>query len=137
MTTSQFKQYFQNSTVKEKSYWNLKQSQKQELENYGIDQFQSISSRGRTYLLKIPHGKMRILYRSIQNYSSVEENTFLEERGIFGPYNTSLFPYYYYFHCTPYCYCCAHVVPILLLLCPIEAHYYYCFSLTLLLLCQL
>jgi len=32
---------------------------------------------------------MRILYRSIQNYSSVEDNTFLKERGMLGPYNTS------------------------------------------------
>jgi len=31
---------------------------------------------------------MRILYRSIQNYSSVEDNTFLKERGMLGPYNT-------------------------------------------------
>jgi len=73
----------------EKSYWNLKQSKKQELDSYKIDQFQSIPSSGRTYMLKIPHGRMRILYRSIQNYSSVEDNTFLKERGMLGPYNTS------------------------------------------------
>jgi len=54
-----------------------------------MDQFQSISSSGRTYLLKIPHGRMIILYRSIQNYSSIEENTFLKERGMLGPYNIS------------------------------------------------
>jgi len=53
-----------------------------------------------------------------------------------GPYNTSAFPYYYC-HCTPYFYSCAHVVHILLLLCPIEAHYRYCCALTLLLLCWL
>ena len=45
-----------------------------------------------------------------------------------GPYITSVAPYYY---------CCAHIVPIFLLLCPIEAHYCYCCALTLLLLCQL
>jgi len=61
---------------KEKSYWNLEQSQKQELDSYEIDQLQSISSSGRTYPQKIPHGRTRILYRSIKNYSSVEENTF-------------------------------------------------------------
>ena len=32
---------------------------------------------------------MRILYRSVQNYSSVEYNTFFKERGMLGPYNTS------------------------------------------------
>jgi len=42
-----------------------------------------------------------------------------------GPCNTSLFPYFF-FIVAPYCYFCAHVVPILLLLCPIEAHYCYC-----------
>jgi len=63
-------------TRTEKSYWNLKKSQKQEIDSYEIDQFQSISSSGRTYPLEIPHGRMRILYRSIQNYSSVEDNTF-------------------------------------------------------------
>jgi hypothetical protein len=59
---------------------------------YEIDQFQSILSSGRTYPLKIPHGRMRILCRSIQNYSSVEDNTFLKERGMLGPYNTSDYP---------------------------------------------
>ena len=66
---------------------------KQELDSYGIDQFQSISSSGRTYPLKILHGRMRILYRSIQNYSSIEDNTFLKERGMLGPYITSIVPY--------------------------------------------
>jgi len=79
----------------EKSYWNLKQSRKQELDNYEINQFQSISSSGRTYPLKIPHGRMIILYKSIQNYSSIEHNTFLEERGMLVPYNTSVTPCYY------------------------------------------
>ena len=37
----------------------------------------------------------------------------------------------------PYCYFCAHVALILLVLCPIEAHYFYFFALTLLLLCSL
>ena len=60
----------------EKIYWNRKQSQKQELDSYEIDQFQSISSSGRTYSLKIPHGRTRILYRSIKNYPSTEDNTF-------------------------------------------------------------
>ena len=57
---------------------------KQELNNYEIDQFWSILSSGRTYPLKIPHGRMRILYKSIQNYSSVEDNTFFEGEGHVG-----------------------------------------------------
>jgi len=48
-----------------KIYLNLKQSWKQEPDSYEINQFQSISSSGRTYPLNIPHGRMRILYRSI------------------------------------------------------------------------
>ena len=64
-----------------------------ELDKYKIDQFQSISSSGRTYTLKILHGRMRILYRSTQSYSSVEDNTFLKERGMLGPYITSIVPY--------------------------------------------
>ena len=40
-----------------KTYWNLEQSQKQEPDSYEIDQFQSISSSGRIYPLKIPHGE--------------------------------------------------------------------------------
>ncbi len=59
-----------------KSYWNLKHSWKQEPDSYEIDQFQSISSSGKTCPQKIPHGRTRILYRSIQNYSSIEGNTF-------------------------------------------------------------
>ena len=78
-----------------KPYWNLKQSWKQELDNYEIDQFQSISSNGRTYPLKILHGRMRSLYRSTQSYSSIEDNTFLRERGMLGPYITILAPYCY------------------------------------------
>ena len=72
----QFKQYCRNLMRKEKSYWNMKQPRKQELDSYKIDQFQSISSSGRTYPLKLPHGRTRILYRSIKNYSSVEDNAF-------------------------------------------------------------
>ena len=70
----------QNFMGTEKLYWSLKQSQKQELDSYKIDQFQSISSSGRTYPLNILHGRMRILYRSIESYSSIEGNTFLKER---------------------------------------------------------
>jgi len=89
VTSSQFKQYCQNLKRKTKSYWNRNQSQKQELDNYKIDQFRSISSSGRIYPLKIPRGRMIILYKSTQNYSSVEENAFQKERGMLGPYNTS------------------------------------------------
>ena len=35
---------------------------------------------------------MKILYKNIQNYSSVEYNTFSKERGMWGPYNTSVAP---------------------------------------------
>ena len=35
---------------------------------------------------------MKILYISIQNYSSIEENTFFKERDMLGPYNTSDYP---------------------------------------------
>jgi len=38
---------------------------------------------------------MIILYVSIQNYSSIEDNTFLKERGMLGPYTTSVAPYCY------------------------------------------
>ena len=65
-----------------------------ELKNYEINQFQSISSNGRTYPWKILHGRMRILYRSTQSYSSVVDNTFLKERCMLGPYITSIVPYY-------------------------------------------
>ena len=76
-------------TRKEKSYWNLKQSQKQELNSDEIDQFWSISWSGRTYPHKILHGRMKISYRSIQNCSSVEDDTFLKERGMLGSYSAS------------------------------------------------
>jgi len=92
VTSSQLKQYCHNLIRKEKLYWNEKHSQKQELDSYKIDQFWSISSSGRIYLLKIPHGRMRILYISIQNYSSIEDNTFLKERVMLGLYNTSDYP---------------------------------------------
>ena len=52
-----------------------------------------------------------------------------------GPYNTSVTPQCYYYN--PLLYCCAHVVPVLLSLCPIEAQYCYCSTLTLLLLYRL
>ena len=125
MTSFQFKQYFQNLTKKEKSYWNLKHSWKQELDSYEIDQFQSILSSGRTYPLKIPHGRMRILYRSIQNYSSIEDNTFLKERGMLGPYNTSDYPITIVFASlinivvpllSPYSYFVPNRIPLLLFL---------------------
>ena len=77
------------------SCWNLKESRKQELESYNINQFQSISSSGRTYPLRILHGRMRILYRSTESYSSIEDNTFLKERVMLGPYITSIVPYFY------------------------------------------
>ena len=64
----------------------------QEPDNYGIDQFQSISLSWRIYLLNIPHGRMRILYKIIQSYSSAEDNTFLKDRGMLGPYITSVVP---------------------------------------------
>ena len=128
MSRSQFKKYCQKLTRKEKSYWNLKQSRKQELDNYEIDQFQSIWASGRTYPLKIPHRRIIILYRSIQNYSTIKDNTFLKDKGMLGPYNTSV---------SPYCYCCAHVVAILLVFCRIEVCYSYCGALTLLLLCRI
>jgi len=38
---------------------------KKEPDIYGINQFQSLSSSGRTYQLTIPDGRMQILYRSI------------------------------------------------------------------------
>jgi len=57
---------------------------------------------------------------------SIEDNAFLKERGILGPYNTSVF-HYYYSHCSP----------LLLFLCSIEAYYCYCCALTLLLLFRL
>ena len=66
---------------------------KQELDSYEIDQFQSISSSGRTFPLKILHGRVRILYKSTKSYSSVEDNTFLKDRGMLGPYITSIVPY--------------------------------------------
>ena len=77
---------------------------------------QSILSNGRTYPRKIPHGRMKILYRRIQNYSSVEDNTFLKERGMLGAYNTSDSPitivivsliFIVVPLLSPYCYYCA------------------------------
>ena len=121
-----------------------KKSWKRDLDNYEINQFHSISSSGRTYLLKIPHGRVRILYRSIHSYSSIKEKTFLKESGMLGPYNTSdslitivIVALIVIVNVAPYFYWCAHVSPMLLLLCPIEAHYCYYCALILLLLCRL
>ena len=47
-----------------------------------------------TYPLKILHGRMRILYKSKQSYSSVEDNTFLKERGMLIPYINNVVRYY-------------------------------------------
>jgi len=54
---------------------------------------------------------------------------------VLGPYTTSVT--LIVISTPPLLYCCAHVVPILLLLFPIEAHYCYYCALTLLLLCWL
>ena len=125
VTNFQFKQYFQNLMRKEKSYWNLKLSWTQELDSYEIDQFQSISSSGKTYPLKILHGRMRSLYRSTQSYSSIEDNTFLKERGMLGHYITSVFPY------------CCQCSPLIVIVVPLYPQYCYYCALTLLLLGQL
>jgi len=112
-------------TRKEKSYWNWEQSQKQEPDSYEIDQFWSISSSGRTNPLMIPHGGIRILYRSIQNYSSIEDNAFRKERGILGPYNTSDSPI------------TIVIVSLIVIIVPLLSPYCYYCALMLLLLCQL
>jgi hypothetical protein len=46
---------------------------------------QSISLNGGNYRLKIPLWKMSLLYRSIQSYSSVADNTCLKGRGMLSP----------------------------------------------------
>ena len=69
------------------------ENMEKQLDSYEINQFQSISSSEIFYPLKIPHGRMGILYISIQNYSSIEDNTFLKERGMLCPYITSIVPY--------------------------------------------
>ena len=97
----------------------------QEIYNYKIDQFQSISSSGRTYLLNIPNGGTRIFYRSIKNYSSIEDNTFLKERGKLGPYNTSDSPI------------TIVDVSLIVIVVPLLSPYCYYCALTLLLLCRL
>ena len=75
---------------------------------------------------------MRILCISIQNYSSVEDNTFLKERGMLGPYNTSDYPitivvipliYIVVPLLPPYCYLCAPYNPSIVVF---VAFYYYC-----------
>ena len=120
MTRFKFKQLFQNLTKNEKSYLIMMQSWKQEPDIYGIDQFESISLSGRTYLQNIPHGRMRILYRSIHNYSSIEENTFLKERGMLGSYISSVFPLLLFLcPCSPHIIIgVTHRIPLLLLLFP-------------------
>ena len=120
MTSCQFKQYCHKLKRKEKSYWNLKQPWKQELDSYKIDQFKSISLSGRIYLLNIPQGRMRILYRRIHNYSSIEENNFLKDRGMFGPYSTSVAPLIVIVvPCSPHIVIIVpHRSQLLLLLCP-------------------
>ena len=42
-------------------------TRQQELDSYEVNQFLSISPSGRTYPIKIPHGRMRILYKNIQS----------------------------------------------------------------------
>jgi len=100
-------------TRKEKSYWNSKQSKKQELDSYEIDQFWSISSSGRTYPFNITHGRIIILYISIQKYSSIEENDFRNERGMLGPYNTSDSPITIF------------IVSLIVIIVPLLLPYYY------------
>ena len=90
-----------------KSYQNLKQSQKQEPDSYKIDQFQIISLSGRTYPLKIPHGRTRILYKSIKNYSSFEDNTFRRRGACQNP--ILLVQPLIVISTTPLLYFCAHV----------------------------
>ena len=126
MTIFQFKQCFHNLTKKEKSYLSMKQSQKQESDSYGIDKFQSISLSGRTYLLKIPHGRMRILYISIQNYLSIEDNTILKERGMLGHYKYQCIPLIVNIvpMQTPYFYCCALQKPTIVIVVPLNYYFY-------------
>jgi hypothetical protein len=52
----------------------------------------SISNYISNYLLKTPHGKMSILYRSIQNYSNGEYNTCLNGRGMLSPNSWHITP---------------------------------------------
>ena len=48
-------------------------------------QTESISLNGGNYRLEIPLGKMSLLYRSIQSYPSVADNTCLKGRGMLSP----------------------------------------------------
>jgi len=50
-----------------------------------------MSLSGRTYPLKFPHGRMQILYRSIENHTSIKDKTSLK-KGMLGPYNTTVSP---------------------------------------------
>ena len=102
--------------MKEKSYWILEQSQKQEPDCYKIDQFQSISSSGRTYLLKIPHGRTTIL----EGEGHV--------RSLYYQCNPLLLlvqpPYYIVVPMqSPYCYYCAPQKPTIVIIVPL--HYYF------------
>ena len=54
---------------------------------------------------------MKILYRSIQNYLSVEDNTFLKDRGMLGPYTT---------HATPILLLCAPYKPTTIIVVPLH-----------------
>jgi len=85
-----------------------------------------------TYPLTIPHERVRILYIRIHNYSSIEENIILKERGMFGPYNIIDSPITIVIVSLIVIF-----VPLLSPLCPIEAHYFYCCALILLFLCQI
>ena len=83
---------------------------------------------------KIPHRRMRILYISIQNYSSVEDNHFLKERGVLGPYNTGVAPLLLLLvyppivivvrMYPPYCYFYAPQKPTIFIVVPLH---YYCY----------
>ena len=129
---SQFKQYCQKLKRKEKSYWNLEQSQKQEPNNYEIDQFQSISSSGRTYPLKIPHGRTRIYTKSSRTTQALRTTHFEGEgnvRSLYYQCNPLLLlvepPYYIDIpmQC-PYCYYCAPQKPTIVIIVPLH---YYCY----------
>ena len=63
----------------------------QQLRNRSISEY---LIKGRTYPLKVLHGRIKILYRSIRSSSRIGDNTFLKERNMLGPYITSIVPYY-------------------------------------------
>ena len=125
---------------KEKSYWNLKKSWKQEPDRYEIDQFQSISLMEELTSKRFHMGGWEFYTKALR------KTLLLKERGMLGPYNTSVFlivisvsplllllcPIEAY-----YSLIVISVAPLLLLLCPIKAHYCYCCVLTLLFLCRI